>query len=182
METAALTKPAGNIAKTSNAKAENAGASEDSTSTQVVSFKLGAEEYGITILDVQEVILMGEITQVPQVPDFVRGLINLRGSVIPIIDLRARFDMEVTDPNEHTRIIVVNAKSATVGLIVDSVEKVLRINESQIEPPPTGLFTLEGSCVSGVVKLEKTILSVLDVNMVLEALDDTSREHIVGTA
>lgn len=157
-------------------------ASNGAGSIQVVSFKLGAEEFGVSILDVQEVILLTEVTKIPQVPEYVCGLINLRGSVIPIIDLRLRFGMKAGPNTEQTRIIVVNADKMTVGLIVDAVEKVLRIDRSQMEPPPSGVFTVENSCVSGVVKLEQSILSLLDVEKLLSSLNETIGPHIGGAA
>ncbi len=177
MQTTETEKPVDRVTGMPNGTAEDAG-----HSTQVVSFKLGREAYGVSILDVQEVILGGEITTIPQVPPYVRGLINLRGSVIPIIDLRLRFGMEAASGDDQARIIVVSANNTTVGMVVDTVEQVLRINESQIEPPPTGLFSAEGSCVSGVVKLETSILTLLDTGKVLDSLDDTVRAHVGGTA
>ena len=97
--------------------------------SQIVSFRLSNEEYGVDIMHVQEIILIGQITLMPQVPEYVSGLINLRGHVIPIIDLRVRFGLEATDHTEHSRIIVLNVNKKTVGIIVDAVDEVLRINQ-----------------------------------------------------
>lgn len=135
--------------------------------SQVVSFQLAKEEYGLNIMSVQEIILMGEITQIPEVPSYVRGLINLRGKVIPILDLRIRFGMETVQQNEHTRIIVVNCESYIIGIVVDAVNEVLRIESDQIEPPPKGLSGIDQAYLSGLVKMEKKIMILLDIDKIM---------------
>ena len=111
-------------------------AEADGVLSQVVSFRLAKEEYGLDIMRSQEIILMGDITQIPEVPDYICGLINLRGKVIPIVDLRKRFCLEAGEATEHTRIMVVNTRTTTFGIVVDAVSQVLRIEANQIEPPP----------------------------------------------
>lgn len=140
---------------------------DDSTATQLVSFRLDKEEYGVDIMRVQEIILMGQITKMPEVPDFVRGLINLRGSVIPIIDLRRRFDLPVAENNEHTRIIVVNVGDKTIGMVVDAVNEVLRITPEQVEPAPSGVGGIDHSYITGLVKFEEKILILLSIENIL---------------
>ncbi len=105
-------------------------------SAQLVSFRLAREEYGIEITKVQEIILLGQITRVPQTPDFIKGLINLRSSVIPVVDLRRRFGLAAEEPTDETRIMVVNVGGKTLGVIVDAVSEVLRVSPEQIVPPP----------------------------------------------
>lgn len=145
---------------------------DDSSSlTQVVSFQLAGEEYGLNIMSVQEIILMGEITQIPEVPSYIRGLINLRGKVIPILDLRSRFRMPTTEVNEHTRIIVVNGADTTFGLVVDAVSQVLRLEGEQIEPPPAGLANIDQAYLQGLVKMEKKIMILLDVDKIISQED-----------
>lgn len=139
--------------------------------SQVVSFQLSNEEYGLDIMSVQEIILMGEITQIPEVPDYIQGLINLRGKVIPIVDLRKRFRLEASAPTEHTRIVVVNAGANTFGVIVDAVNKVLRIESDQIEPPPSGLAGLEQVYIQGLLKQEEKIMILLNMETVLSQDD-----------
>lgn len=139
----------------------------DDNLSQVVSFRLAKEEYGLNIMSVQEIILMGEITQIPEVPPYVRGLINLRGKVIPILDLRIRFGMETTQSNEHTRIIVVNSESYTIGIVVDAVNQVLRIESDQIEPPPKGLSGIDQAYLSGLVKMEEKIMILLNIDKIM---------------
>jgi len=105
---------------------------------QVVSFEIGAEEYTVDILEVQEIIRMVEITPVPKAPHYVEGVINLRGKVIPIIDLRLRFGLSSAERTKDTRIVVVDVSRIILGFIVDSVSEVLRIPSHLIESPPSG--------------------------------------------
>jgi len=136
---------------------------EGAGSLQLVSFRLGQEEYGIEITKVQEIILMGEITQVPQTPPYIKGLINLRSTVIPIVDLRLRFGLPPQDATEETRIMVVNVRGKIIGIIVDAVSEVLRISKEQIAPPPPTVAGLGRDYLTGLVKLENRLLILLDI-------------------
>ena len=109
---------------------------QDAELLQLVTFSIGEEEFGVDILSVQEIIRMMDITKVPRAPEFVEGVINLRGKVIPIIDLRRRFGLSTRDHDKHTRIIVIEINNMIVGFVVDSVSEVLRIPSSTVEPPP----------------------------------------------
>lgn len=140
---------------------------------QLVSFRLGQEEYGIEITRVQEIILMGEITRVPQTPPFIKGLINLRSTVIPIVDLRLRFGLQSETPTDETRIMVVNVQGKTIGLIVDAVSEVLRISNDQIAPSPPTVAGLGRDYLTGLVKLEKRLLILLDIDKIF-SLDSLS--------
>lgn len=135
---------------------------------QFVGFRLGDEEYAIPITRIQEIILMKPITRLPQAPEFIEGLINLRGSVIPIVSLRKRFGQAARDLDEETRTIVVNVQDRTVGCIVDAVTQVMRINRDQIQPSP--LATNGGSCryVSGLARLDERLLIMLDVEKLFQ--------------
>lgn len=145
-------------------------ASRDSVeaSQQIVTFKLGDEEYGVDIMKVQEIILMGELTQVPEVPDFIKGVINLRGNVIPIISLRKRFSLPEVPVNEETRIIVVNVGEKTMGVVVDAVNEVLRVNGDSVEDPPATIAGLGRTYLRGLIKLTERLLILLDLNQVLD--------------
>jgi len=156
--------------------------SADSLGSQVVSFRLANEEYGLDIMKVQEIILMGEITEIPEVPDYLRGLINLRGKVIPIVDLRCRFGLEVGGNTESTRIMVVNASDTTFGIIVDAVNEVLRIDADEVEPAPTGLLGTDQSYIQGLVKMSERIMILLNLNMVLSQKDQVRVDECAGTA
>lgn len=142
--------------------------------SQVVSFRLANEQYAIDIMGVQEIILLSAITQIPDVPEYIRGLINLRGKVIPIVDLRKRFHLEAAEPNEHTRIVVVNTADHTFGIVVDAVNEVLRIQEEQLEPPPTGLVGTERAYIKGLVKMEEKIMILLSLEGMLSQ-EETNR-------
>ena len=104
---------------------DSAALSTDDGVSQIVSFRLANEDYGVDIRHFQEIILIGQVTQMPQVPEFVCGLINLRGHVIPVIDIRVRFGLEAAPQTEHSRIIVSNIKGKTIGIVVDAVDEVL---------------------------------------------------------
>jgi purine-binding chemotaxis protein CheW len=134
---------------------------------QLVSFHLDKEEYGIEITRVREIILMGEITRVPETPPHIKGLINLRSTVIPIVDLRLRFGLPEETPTDHTRIMVVNVAGKTIGIVVDAVSEVLRISQEQIAPPPPTVAGLNNEYLTGLVKLDNRMLILLDIDKVV---------------
>lgn len=140
---------------------------QDAELIQLVTFSIGEEEFGVDILKVQEIIRTMEITRVPKAPDFVEGVINLRGNVIPIIDLRKRFGLETRSHDKHTRIIVIEINNMIVGFVVDSVSEVLRIPANTVEPPPPVVAGLESEYISGVGKLEDRLLILLDLDRLL---------------
>lgn len=140
---------------------------QDAELIQLVTFSIGDEEFGVDILKVQEIIRTMEITKVPKAPDFVEGVINLRGNVIPIIDLRKRFGLETREHDKHTRIIVIEINKTIVGFIVDSVSEVLRIPSDTVEPPPPVVAGIESDYISGVGKLEDRLLILLDLDRLL---------------
>ena len=144
----------------------------DGTVSQIVSFRLANEEYGIDILGVQEIILMGQITKMPEVPDYICGLINLRGHVIPVVDLRMRFRLPAAGNNEQTRIVVVNVNSKTIGIVVDAVNKVLRISADQVEPPPSSIAGIDHAYIRGLVKFEEKLLILLNIENILSHEDE----------
>ena len=135
----------------------------ESKLAQLVSFKVSDEEFGIDILQVQEIIRMLPIAIVPSAPSFVKGVIDLRGEVIPIIDMRKRFKLPPIAYDNETRIIVVHT-TFTVGFIVDAVCEVIRISESAIEKPPAVVDGDGSNYIKGVSKLEKGLLILLDLN------------------
>ena len=147
---------------------------------QLVSFRLAQEEYGVEITRVREIILMGEITRVPQTPHFVKGLINLRSTVIPVIDLRARFGLTEAEATDESRIMVVNVAGKTVGIVVDAVSEVLRVSSDQIAPPPPTVVSLGTEYLTGLVKLEKQLLLLLDIDKLLGTEDHAALATIGG--
>jgi purine-binding chemotaxis protein CheW len=146
---------------------EEAHKKQDAELMQLVTFSIGEEEFGVDILKVQEIIRMMEITKVPRAPDFVEGVINLRGKVIPILDLRRRFGLVTRDHDKHTRIIVIEISNMIVGFVVDSVSEVLRIPSNTVEPPPPVVSGLESEYISGVGKLADRLLILLDLDRLL---------------
>lgn len=144
---------------------------QDDELLQLVTFSIGEEEFGVDILKVQEIIRTMEITKVPRAQDFVEGVINLRGKVIPIIDLRRRFGLDSKEHDKHTRIIVIEINNMIVGFVVDSVSEVLRIPASTVEPPPPVVAGLESEYISGVGKLHDRLLILLDLDKLLSNED-----------
>jgi len=141
---------------------------------QLVSFSLGNEEFGVNILCVQEINRIQQITKVPNAPDYVEGVINLRGRVIPVIDLRQKLNMPRKDHDNSTRIIVVEVSSKTVGFIVDAVKEVIRIPVSVTEPPPEIVSGINSEYIKSVGKLEDRLLILIDLDKILSknALND----------
>lgn len=139
---------------------------------QLVIFRLATEEYGLPITKVQEINRLVPITKLPQTPSFMEGVINLRGRIIPVIDLRKRFQLTVTEVNEDSRIIIVEVNKQTVGIIVDAVSEVVRMPSSSVEPPPPA-FILDAQYIHGVGKLEDRLLILLNIDRIL-----TSQEVI----
>lgn len=140
---------------------------------QLVTFKLGGEEYAIDILKVQEVNRMVDITAVPNSVSYLEGVINLRGRVIPVINLRKKFGLSTKDLDTHSRIMVVDV-GTTVGLIVDSVSEVLRISPDTVEPPPAMAGTLESDYIKGIGKLQDRLLILLDIDKLLREYDKSN--------
>ena len=140
----------------------------DSDELQLVSFNIGTEEFGVDILKVQEINRMVEITKVPQAPHYVEGVINLRGKVIPIVDLRKRFDLELKEHDKNTRIVVVDIGGNIMGMIVDAVSEVLRLPSSTIEPPPEIVTGINSDYIKGVAKLDDRLLIFLDLSKVID--------------
>lgn len=147
-----------------------------------LTFSLEGEEYGIGILKVKEIIGMMPITSVPRTPGFVKGVINLRGKVIPVIDLRSKFDMDSIPYNERTCIIVVeiDAESATVliGIVVDSVSEVLNIGKDEIEAPPAFGAKLDTHYILGMAKMEGGVKILLNIDQVLSAEEVTAIKNV----
>jgi purine-binding chemotaxis protein CheW len=148
-------------------------------SVQLVSFRLAEEEYGIEITKVQEIILLGEITRVPRTPDYVKGLINLRSEVIPVVDLRRRFGLPAEEPTEETRIMVINVRGKTLGMIVDAVSEVLRVSQDQVVAPPAAVTASGREYLTGLVQLDNRLLILLDIERVLDDEEAEAAEEAV---
>ncbi len=135
--------------------------------SQLISFEVGEEEYGLDILRVKEVIRIREITRLPRAPSFVKGIINLRGDVIPIIDLRDKFGLEHREYTSTTRVIVVDVEGRLVGMVVDEASQVVRIPADQIDPPPPIAGGLSTEYIKGVGKLDEKLVILLNIDRIL---------------
>lgn len=138
---------------------------------QLVVFELASESYGVDIGAVNTIIRMQEITEIPRSPEFVEGVINLRGSIIPVIDLRKRFGLPITEQTKASRIVVVESNAQLIGMVVDAVSETLRLPQDAIEPPSPIVTSMDSEYVRGVGKLENRLVILLALDRVL-----TSRE------
>jgi len=134
---------------------------------QVVGFRIGNETYGVRIASVREIVWVPEITAVPNAPDVIEGVINLRGKIIPVMDLRKRFGNSAVQPDKKNRILVVELDNKFVGLIVSSASEVLKIPPSEIESPGSVFAEGESSYVTGVGKLKGRLVILLDIARLL---------------
>jgi len=134
---------------------------------QLVSFHIGEEEFAIDILNIQGINRMMDITRVPNSPPYVEGIINLRGQVIPVVNLRRRLNFEAREADKDTRIIVVEIAHKVIGFVVDNVNEVLRINSSITEPPPPMVAGINSEYITAVGKLDDRLLILLDLEKVL---------------
>ena len=136
---------------------------------QIVVFQLMEQVYGIDINSVYEIIRMEAITKIPRTPHFVEGVINLRGRIIPVIDLGLRFDLGQAARTQASRIIIVEVAGQTIGMIVDSVQEVLRIPVNSIEPPPPVANGIDAAYLRGIAVLEERLVILLDQSKILMA-------------
>ncbi len=134
---------------------------------QLVTFTLGNEEYAVDILKVQEINRMKEITRVPNSPPYVEGVINLRGKVIPVVNLRAKFGLAERENDEHSRIMIMDIQGITMGLVVDSVSEVLRIPASTVEPTPPMASNISTEFIRGIAKMEDRLIILLDMDRLI---------------
>ncbi len=133
-----------------------------------LTFVIGDVSYGLDLGTVTEIIGLQNITPVPDVPDCVRGVINLRGKVIPVMDVRARFNLETQAYHDRTCIIVIEVNGSSVGLVVDAVSEVLSVADEDIEPPPAVGLGLESRCISGLGKVGDEVKLILDAGILIE--------------
>ncbi len=135
---------------------------------QVVGFRIGRETFGLPIAIVREIVRVPEITSVPNAPEYIEGVINLRGRIIPVVDLRKRFGQEAVTLNKKSRIVVVELNTRAVGLIVNSASEVLRLAPSEIEKPHNVFQEGELDYITGVGKLQGRLVILLDLNRILQ--------------
>lgn len=155
----------------STALAEESGTAARELSAKYLTFVLHGEEYGLEILKVREIIGVMEITGVPEAPSYVKGVINLRGKIIPVVDLRLKFGMPELDHTKETCIIVVSVLETLVGIVVDTVSEVLDLDREQIEEAPEILGGNGNASILGMAKVEESVKTLLDIEAVLGARD-----------
>lgn len=150
------------------------------TQMKVIVFQIGNEEYAVPVDQVGSIERLQPITRVPRTANFVKGIINLRGVVIPVIDLRLRFGMEEASYTESTRIIIIHLDQVEVGLIVDVANDVIDLHEEMIEPTPEVVGTVDVDYILGVAKLEKRLLILLDLQKVLSTEEIDQLQSLEG--
>lgn len=142
---------------------------------QLVTFRLGKEEFALDIVQLQEIQRMLPITPLPRVPAYVEGIVNLRGKIVPIVDLRKKLGLEIAPLTKDSRIVVVNVGKTIIGMIVDSVREVLRIDSGKLKPPPPLVVSVELEFIRGVVNLEDRLILLLDLNKILSVEEMEAR-------
>ena len=144
---------------------------------QLVTFRLANEEYGLPITKVKEINRLVPVTKLPQTPSFMEGIINLRGCIIPVIDLRKRFKMPITAHDDDTRIIIVEVNGQTVGVTVDAVTEVVRLSTTQIEPPPATVAVVS-QYIDGVGKIGDRLIILLQIDKVLTEQEERTIKQV----
>ena len=147
---------------------------------QLVIFELANESYGINIAVVESIIKMQTITQLPQTPSYVKGVTNLRGSVLPVIDLRSRFALAPREDTRQTRIIIVTMGNIKVGVTVDGVSEVLRVSDELIEPLPPMVNSENSVFLKGIVRMENRLIILLELGKVLDLDEQDALEAIAA--
>lgn len=150
---------------------------------QLVVFSIGSEEFGVEIMNVQEIIRMVTITRIPQAPDYIRGIINLRGRIIVVINLNVIMDIHNKEQGDNTRIIVASIEDTVMGFVVDAVSEVIRLPEKNVEPSPTVIADKIGTeYVMGVGKLNNRLLVLLNLDKIFGAKELHSVHSISSDA
>lgn len=146
----------------------------DDDDEQLVIFTLGKELYGVTIHSVESIIKLQAITQVPRTAAFILGVTNLRGTVVPVLDLRRRFNLASCEDTSNTRIVIINAEGGKVGIVVDEVTEVLKVPANSIQPPPAMSTTVESAFINGIARINDRLVILLDLEKVLAS---SSRQY-----
>jgi len=138
---------------------------------EFLTFTLGAEEYGVDILKVQEIRGYDTVTRIPDAPDFLKGVINLRGTIVPVVDLRIKFKLERAEYNSFTVMIILNIARRVVGMVVDGVSDVLQLSADQIRPPPEFGANLDTKYITGLGTLDHRMLILVDIERLMSSPD-----------
>lgn len=144
---------------------------EDTGGEEYLAFTLGREEYGIDILKVQEIRGYETVTRIANAPEFIKGVINLRGIIVPIVDLRIKFQLDRVEYNQYTVVIILNLKDRVVGIVVDGVSDVLTLQSQQIKPAPEFSGALDTEYIRGLGSIDERMLILVDIERLLMSAD-----------
>ncbi len=136
---------------------------------EFLTFRLGGEEYGVDILKVQEIRSYDTVTRLPQSPGYIKGVINLRGTIVPVIDMRLKFELENAEYNQYTVMIILNMGERVVGMVVDGVSDVITLSEDQIRPPPDFSGAMDSQCVTGLGAVDERMLILVDIEKLMDS-------------
>lgn len=136
---------------------------------QLVTFRVGPEEFGLDVFSVHEILRWQEVTSVPRAPGFVEGVIDVRGALVPVVDLRRRLEAPAAEVDEETRIVLVDHDGERLGLVVDEVTEVLRVPETALQPPPRYVAGIAAEFLRGIVRAEDRLIVLIDVERVLSS-------------
>jgi purine-binding chemotaxis protein CheW len=150
------------------------------TAFEVLAFKLGSEEYGLDILKVQEIRGYDAVTKIANSPEFVKGVVNLRGIIVPILDMRIRFNLGTPTYDQFTVVIIINMGKHVIGLVVDSVADVITLSPEQIKPAPHMGTALDADYLTGLGTLDERMLILIDINKLMASLDMSSTELLAA--
>ena len=159
---------------------QSASMAKAKSTKQYVGFRLADQEYAFRIEQIQEIVIPDRVTRIPQVPDYVEGVSNLRGTIIPIIKLRRLFDLDAKEKDDETRTIVVNVGERTIGCTVDSVTQVMRIAPEQIQPAPEIVRSEGAAYIAGFAKIETRIVVLLEIQELLDPAKMEQVRHIAS--
>lgn len=146
-------------------------------SSEYLTFTLGEEEYGIEILKVQEIRGYEAVTRIANAPDFIKGVVNLRGTIVPIVDMRIKFNLGNAEYNEFTVVIILNVASRVVGMVVDSVSDVIRLTGEQVRPAPDFSSTFDTQYITGLGTVDDRMLILVDIEKLMSASDMALVDH-----
>jgi purine-binding chemotaxis protein CheW len=146
-------------------------ASPQTADSELLTFKLGAEHYGIDILKVQEIRRYEAVTRIANAPEYLKGVINLRGNIVPIVDMRIRFGLPHAEYDRFTVVIILNVGHRVVGIVVDGVSDVVRLTPEQVQPGPS-MSAIDSSCITGLGTLDDRMLILLDIDSLISGIDD----------
>lgn len=151
---------------------------EEEEQLQLLTFMLGQEEYALNIMDIKEIIRPKEVTEVPKAPDYILGILSLRGTIIPVLDVNKRLGLPIQEHGQQCRIVVVKWQEHLFGLLVDSVVQVMNIPLTKVEPPPEILGGVEGEFLRGVGKLDERLIILLNLSRILAVEEDEPSEQL----